>query len=229
MTEVRERKCRDYNIYVLRAMFTTDEDECSRSVPVALKTCAPRLDHTHDSFFAPTPSSLPSRLMGEDFEQDERQKFVEDGFEKMVSQVADLERVLGIYDLNKFRSTWDSSGPGLLAAGDLKLSAGNPNSYFPRTVPRELFFAFAPGRALARFLPDADALLRFARDVDPFVAPDADALAVAARHTRHLEMADAADLFTQSATRSSSGSISPEWTGQDANGQGDDRQSSEIW
>jgi hypothetical protein len=32
-------------------MFTTDEfaDECSRSIPVAPKTCAPRLDHTHDS------------------------------------------------------------------------------------------------------------------------------------------------------------------------------------
>jgi hypothetical protein len=52
MTEVRERKCRDYNIYMLRAMFTTDEfaDECSRSISVAPKTCAPRLDHTHDGF-----------------------------------------------------------------------------------------------------------------------------------------------------------------------------------
>lgn len=37
--------------------------------------------------------------MGEDFEKDERQKFGEDGFEKVVSQVAGLERALGIHDL----------------------------------------------------------------------------------------------------------------------------------
>ena len=43
--------------------------------------------------------------MGEDFEKDERRKFGEDGFEKMVSQVADLERALGIHDLNKFTPT----------------------------------------------------------------------------------------------------------------------------
>jgi hemerythrin-like domain-containing protein len=43
--------------------------------------------------------------MGEDFEKDERQKFGEDGFENMVSQVADLERALGIYDLSKFTPT----------------------------------------------------------------------------------------------------------------------------
>ena len=43
--------------------------------------------------------------MGEDFEKDERQKFGEDGFERMVSQVADLERALGIYDLSKFTPT----------------------------------------------------------------------------------------------------------------------------
>ena len=43
--------------------------------------------------------------MGEDFEKDERQKFGEDGFEKMVSQVADLERALGIHDLSKFTPT----------------------------------------------------------------------------------------------------------------------------
>ena len=44
--------------------------------------------------------------MGEDFEKDERRKFGEDGFEKMVSQVADLERAFGIYDLNKFTVQW---------------------------------------------------------------------------------------------------------------------------
>jgi len=40
--------------------------------------------------------------MGEDFEKDERQKFGEDGFEKIVDRAADLERALGIYDLRKF-------------------------------------------------------------------------------------------------------------------------------
>jgi hemerythrin-like domain-containing protein len=43
--------------------------------------------------------------MGEDFEKDERQKFGEDGFEKVVSKVAELERALGIYDLSKFTPT----------------------------------------------------------------------------------------------------------------------------
>jgi hemerythrin-like domain-containing protein len=43
--------------------------------------------------------------MGEDFERDERQKFGEDGFERMVNQVADLERDLGINDLSKFTPT----------------------------------------------------------------------------------------------------------------------------
>jgi hemerythrin-like domain-containing protein len=40
--------------------------------------------------------------MGEDFENIERQKFGEDGFEKVVAQVADLERAIGINDLAKF-------------------------------------------------------------------------------------------------------------------------------
>jgi hemerythrin-like domain-containing protein len=43
--------------------------------------------------------------MGEDFEKDEQQKFGQDGFERTVSQVADLERALGIYDLSKFTPT----------------------------------------------------------------------------------------------------------------------------
>jgi hemerythrin-like domain-containing protein len=43
--------------------------------------------------------------MKEDFEKDERQKFGGDGFEKMVSQVADLERAIGIHDLSKFTPT----------------------------------------------------------------------------------------------------------------------------
>ena len=43
--------------------------------------------------------------MGEDFERDERQKFGENGFEKMVSQLADLEQALGIHDLSKFTPT----------------------------------------------------------------------------------------------------------------------------
>jgi hemerythrin-like domain-containing protein len=43
--------------------------------------------------------------MGEDVEKDEQHKFGQDGFEKMVSQVADLERTLGIHDLSKFTPT----------------------------------------------------------------------------------------------------------------------------
>jgi hemerythrin-like domain-containing protein len=40
--------------------------------------------------------------MAEDFERDERRKFGEEGFERFVEKVADLEKQLGIYDLAKF-------------------------------------------------------------------------------------------------------------------------------
>ena len=40
--------------------------------------------------------------MGEDFEKKEHALFGEDGFEKMVDQVASIEKSLGIYDLAQF-------------------------------------------------------------------------------------------------------------------------------
>jgi hemerythrin-like domain-containing protein len=40
--------------------------------------------------------------LGEDFEKKEHQLFGEDGFEKMVDQVASIEKQLAIYDLNSF-------------------------------------------------------------------------------------------------------------------------------
>ena len=41
--------------------------------------------------------------MAEQFEKEERQHFGEDGFEKMVDRVANLEaRAIGIADLNRF-------------------------------------------------------------------------------------------------------------------------------
>jgi hemerythrin-like domain-containing protein len=40
--------------------------------------------------------------LGEDFEKKERQLFGEDGFEKIVDQVASLERALDIDDLSRF-------------------------------------------------------------------------------------------------------------------------------
>jgi hemerythrin-like domain-containing protein len=40
--------------------------------------------------------------MAEDFEQEEHKKFGQDGFEKMVARVAELERRIGIHDLAKF-------------------------------------------------------------------------------------------------------------------------------
>lgn len=39
---------------------------------------------------------------GEDFEKKEHELFGDDGFEKMVDRVAQLERAVGIYDLNQF-------------------------------------------------------------------------------------------------------------------------------
>jgi hemerythrin-like domain-containing protein len=47
-----------------------------------------------------TPNEFDS--MAEDFEKDEQRKFGEDGFEKVVGQVADLERAIGIHNLSKF-------------------------------------------------------------------------------------------------------------------------------
>jgi len=40
--------------------------------------------------------------LGEDFEDKEHELFGEDGFEKMVDKVADIEKQLGIYDLTMF-------------------------------------------------------------------------------------------------------------------------------
>ena len=40
--------------------------------------------------------------LGEDFEKREHQLFGEEGFEKFVAQVAEIEKQLGIYDLAQF-------------------------------------------------------------------------------------------------------------------------------
>jgi hemerythrin-like domain-containing protein len=47
-------------------------------------------------------SSHEYDAMAEDFEKQEQQKFGEDGFEKIVHHVADIERKIGIYDLAQF-------------------------------------------------------------------------------------------------------------------------------
>src|SRR6266404_6155236 len=47
-----------------------------------------------------TPHEFDS--LGEDFEKKENELFGEDGFEKMVDNVAGIERRLGIYDLDQF-------------------------------------------------------------------------------------------------------------------------------
>jgi len=40
--------------------------------------------------------------LGEDFEKKEHEKFGADGFDTMVDKVADIEKQIGIYDLNQF-------------------------------------------------------------------------------------------------------------------------------
>jgi hypothetical protein len=40
--------------------------------------------------------------LGEEFENNEHKLFGEDGFEKMVNNVADIEKSLGIYGLSQF-------------------------------------------------------------------------------------------------------------------------------
>ena len=45
---------------------------------------------------------MSSHSLGEDFEEKENELFGEDGFEKMVDKVTQIERKLGIYDLAQF-------------------------------------------------------------------------------------------------------------------------------
>jgi hemerythrin-like domain-containing protein len=47
-------------------------------------------------------SSNEYDAMAEDFEKKEHELFGEDGFEKMTAKVAELERQMGINDLNQF-------------------------------------------------------------------------------------------------------------------------------
>lgn len=47
-------------------------------------------------------SSNEYDAMAEDFEKKEHELFGEDGFEKMAARVAQLERQMGIHDLNQF-------------------------------------------------------------------------------------------------------------------------------
>lgn len=48
--------------------------------------------------------------LGEQFEDEEHKKFGKDGFEKMVDEVAKLEKELGIYDLSQFTPQAAASG-----------------------------------------------------------------------------------------------------------------------
>jgi hemerythrin-like domain-containing protein len=59
-----------------------------------------------DTVLFPAFRKLVSRheydSLGEDFEKNEQKHFGQDGFETMVARVADIERQLGIFDLNQF-------------------------------------------------------------------------------------------------------------------------------
>lgn len=59
-----------------------------------------------DTVLFPAFRKLVSRheydSLGEEFENNEQKHFGRDGFETMVSKVADIEKQLGIYDLNQF-------------------------------------------------------------------------------------------------------------------------------
>jgi hemerythrin-like domain-containing protein len=59
-----------------------------------------------DTVLFPALHSIVSRneydSLGEQFEDEEHKRFGEDGFEKMVDQVAGIEKELGIYDLAQF-------------------------------------------------------------------------------------------------------------------------------
>jgi len=62
-----------------------------------------------DTVLFPAFRKLVSRheydSLGEEFENNEREHFGQDGFETMVAKVAEIEKQLGIYDLNQFTPT----------------------------------------------------------------------------------------------------------------------------
>ena len=62
-----------------------------------------------DTVLFPAFRKLVSRheydALGEEFENNEHKHFGQDGFEAMVSKVAEIEKQLGIYDLNQFTPT----------------------------------------------------------------------------------------------------------------------------
>jgi hemerythrin-like domain-containing protein len=59
-----------------------------------------------DTVLFPTVHTLVSakeyEALGDKFEDKEKELFGRDGFEKIVKEVADLEKALGIYDLAQF-------------------------------------------------------------------------------------------------------------------------------
>jgi hemerythrin-like domain-containing protein len=62
-----------------------------------------------DTVLFPAFRKLVSRheydSLGEEFEKNEHKLFGEDGFEKIVSRVTDIEKLLGIYELSQFTPT----------------------------------------------------------------------------------------------------------------------------
>jgi hemerythrin-like domain-containing protein len=85
--------------------YVSDTDKLADALREFLRMYRPH-EAREDTVLFPMFRSLVSvheyAALGEDFEKKEDELFGEDGFFKVVDQVADLEKKLGIYDLSQF-------------------------------------------------------------------------------------------------------------------------------
>ncbi|HWO28880.1 MAG TPA: hemerythrin domain-containing protein [Candidatus Acidoferrum sp.] len=85
--------------------YVSDTDKLAEALREFLRMYRPH-EAREDTVLFPAFRSIVSAheydSLGEDFEKKEDELFGEDGFFKVVDQVAELEKKLGIYDLSKF-------------------------------------------------------------------------------------------------------------------------------
>jgi hemerythrin-like domain-containing protein len=89
-----------------RPSLNSTETQQLSGVLTAFNTMYQPHEAREDTVLFPAFRKLVSRheydSLGEEFEKNEHKHFGADGFESMVAKVADIEKQLGIYDLNQF-------------------------------------------------------------------------------------------------------------------------------
>jgi hemerythrin-like domain-containing protein len=102
------RKLTDQTLHLAKSQSLKNDDDrlaLSRSLELFIRMYSPH-EAREDTVLFPafrkiiSPNEYDS--LGEDFERTEHKLFGDDGFEKMVGKVADIEKKLGIYELAQF-------------------------------------------------------------------------------------------------------------------------------